>query len=135
MYKHILIPVANDNEHDSAASFEAAKALADPDATFTVLHVIEAIPTFVAAELPSDVLMRSHDEAEAELKATAAALPEAKTVLASGHAGSYIVQYAQKEAVDCIVIASHKPGIEDFFLGSTAARVVRHSQCSVHVIR
>lgn len=135
MYKHILIPVANDNEHDSAASFEAAKALADADTTFTVLHVIEAIPTFVAAELPSDVLMRSRDEAEAELKAAAAGLPGAKTVLASGHAGSYIVQYAQKENVDCIVIASHKPGIEDFFLGSTAARVVRHSQCSVHVIR
>jgi universal stress protein F len=25
--------------------------------------------------------------------------------------------------------------LQDYFLGSTAGRVVRHAQCSVHVIR
>jgi len=38
-------------------------------------------------------------------------------------------------AVDLIVIASHRPGLKDYFLGSTAGRVVRHSPCAVHVIR
>ncbi|WP_170501927.1 universal stress protein, partial [Ruegeria atlantica] len=37
--------------------------------------------------------------------------------------------------IDCIVLASHKPGMKDFFLGSTAALVVRHARCSVHVLR
>jgi universal stress protein F len=33
------------------------------------------------------------------------------------------------------VIASHRPGIQDYFLGSTASRVVRHANCTVHVMR
>ena len=36
---------------------------------------------------------------------------------------------------DCVVIASHRPGLQDYLLGSTAARVVRHAACSVHVLR
>ena len=52
-----------------------------------------------------------------------------------GHAGRSIVDYAEKNGVDLIVIASHRPGLQDFFLGSTAARVVRHAQCCVHVLR
>jgi universal stress protein F len=53
----------------------------------------------------------------------------------SGHAGRVIVDYASTNEIDCIIVASHRPGIGDFFLGSTAARVVRHANCSVHVIR
>ncbi len=42
---------------------------------------------------------------------------------------------AVAHAVDCIVIGSHKPGLSDYLLGSTAARVVRHAPCAVHVYR
>ena len=34
-----------------------------------------------------------------------------------------------------IMIASHKPGMSDYFIGSTASRVVRHSPVSVLVSR
>ncbi|MBT8411941.1 MAG: universal stress protein, partial [Octadecabacter sp.] len=43
--------------------------------------------------------------------------------------------FATDNSIDCIIMASHQPGLEDYFLGSTAARVVRHAKCSVHVIR
>lgn len=56
-------------------------------------------------------------------------------VVIEGHAGHTIVDYAAKNGVDCIVVASHRPGFQDYFLGSTAARVVRHAPCSVHVVR
>ena len=42
---------------------------------------------------------------------------------------------AEDDKVDLIIIASHKPGLQDYFLGSTAARVVRHASCSVLVVR
>jgi len=42
---------------------------------------------------------------------------------------------AQEKGVDLIIIASHRPGLQDYFLGSTAAKVVRHAKCSVLVIR
>jgi nucleotide-binding universal stress UspA family protein len=33
------------------------------------------------------------------------------------------------------VIASHRPGMADLLIGSTAAQVVRHAPCAVHVLR
>jgi nucleotide-binding universal stress UspA family protein len=42
---------------------------------------------------------------------------------------------AEEKGADLIIIASHRPGLKDYFLGSTAAKVVRHAKCSVLVIR
>jgi nucleotide-binding universal stress UspA family protein len=52
-----------------------------------------------------------------------------------GSAGQAIVDYAEAHGADCIIVHSHKPELSDYLLGSTAARVVRHAPCSVHVIR
>ena len=124
-----------DEKHDTQASYLAARALADEGAKFTVLHVMEAIPAYVASQIPEDVIARSRTEVENAMKASAGALPNATLVLKSGHAGSIIVDYASENGIDCIIMASHRPGIEDFSLGSTASRTVRHAKCSVHVIR
>jgi universal stress protein F len=135
MYSNILVPVIFDDGHDTQASYLAARALADEGAKFTVLHVMETIPAYVAAHIPDDVFVNSRAKIQKSLKQSAAALLDAETVLISGHAGRTIVDYSVEYDIDCIVMASHRPGIEDFFLGSTAGRVVRHSKCSVHVIR
>ena len=52
-----------------------------------------------------------------------------------GQAHHAIIEFAVKHGHDCIVIGSHKPGLVDYFIGSTAARVVRHAPCAVHVHR
>lgn len=135
MYKNVLVPVVFDQGHDTQASYLAALALANDDAKFTVMHVVEAIPAYVASQIPDTVMASSREEIEKLLRQSARALPGAKTVLTSGHAGSVIVDYATAHNIDCIIMASHRPGIEDFFLGSTASRVIRHAKCSVHVIR
>jgi len=135
MYKNILLPVVADGLHDTQASFLVARALADENAQFVVVHVLEDIPTYAMVGLDSDMLNTSRDKAERDLKSLAAALPGARTALLSGNAGREIVDFAADNNIDCIVMASHQPGLEDYFLGSTAARVVRHAKCSVHVIR
>ncbi len=135
MYKNILIPIVFDKAHDTEGSYNVARALADDDAEFTILHVVEEMPTFVANQIPGELLANSRHEAEVALAQSASALPGAKTVLRSGHAGRDIVDYAEDNGIDCIILASHRPGFEDFFLGSTADRVVRHAKCAVHVIR
>ncbi len=56
-------------------------------------------------------------------------------VLVEGHSGTTILEWAEANGVDCIVVASHRPGLTDYLLGSTAGRVVRHAACSVHVVR
>lgn len=135
MYNHILVPVVLSDGEGVAASYAAARALANRDAKFSVIHVLEEIPGFVAVDIPSNILTKAAESADKALKESAKALPGATAKLLRGNAGTAILNYAEENGVDCIIIASHKPGIEDYFLGSTAARVVRHAQCSVHVIR
>lgn len=135
MYKNILVPVIFDERHDTQASYLVARALADEGADFTVMHVMESIPSYAATQIPAELLAKSRSKVEQTLKKSARALPGTSPVLVSGHAGRLIVDYANENGIDCIVIASHVPGIENIFLGSTADRVVRHAKCSVHVIR
>lgn len=135
MYHNILVPVAFGEGHDTQAALLAARKLASEDARFTVLHVMEAIPAYVASQIPPDVMARSRDDAKKALHQVASGLPDASVVMATGHAGRMIVDHAKAHGIDCIVIASHKPGLENLFLGSTADRVVRHATCAVHVIR
>ncbi|MFC6638560.1 universal stress protein [Sulfitobacter sp. JBTF-M27] len=135
MYKNILVPVLLDKEHDTAASYEVAQAISEDGAKFHVIHVMETIPSYATTQIPQEILDHTRQEAAEEMNASAKALPGAETHLVSGHAGRAILDYADKHGCDCIVLASHRPGMEDFFLGSTAARVVRHAKCSVHVIR
>ena len=135
MYKNILIPVVLDELHDTQSSFLAAKALASEGAAMTVLHVVEDLPTYVSSQMPADLLAANRAETERELATLAKGLEGAKAKMVHGHSGRTIVDYANENNVDCIVIASHIPGLQDYFLGSTADRVVRHAKCSVHVIR
>lgn len=41
----------------------------------------------------------------------------------------------QKLPADMVIIASHRPDITTYLLGSNAAAVVRHAECSVLVVR
>lgn len=135
MYKKILVPVLFDNEHDTSGAYDVARALAEDGAEFHIIHVMETIPAYATVQIPEELMKKTKEEAARSLIESAKAFPNAKTHLVGGHAGRTIVDYATEYGIDCIVIASHKPGLEDFFLGSTASRVVRHAKCSVHVIR
>lgn len=135
MYKNILVPVLLDSSRSTQASYEVARALADEDAKFTVIHVLEAVPVYVEAQIPTEALAESHKVAEAALRRSVEDFPDVAIALVSGHSGQTILEYAEANAIDCIILASHQPNVTDFFLGSTAARVVRHAKCAVHVIR
>lgn len=135
MYKHILIPIELEHNRDASVAIALAKKLLEEGGQITALHVIEAIPGYVAANLPGDYLTIRRTEAMAALQAELGGASEVNAVIVVGHAGRTIQEYAEKHDSDCIVMASHQPGIQDYFMGSTAAWVVRHSKCSVHVIR
>ena len=135
MYKNILVPVSFENSKDFEGALQAARTLADKDAKITLLHVLEQIPSYAISYVPHDFMEESRKAINERLKQQAATLKNAVGVLVEGHSGRTILEWAESNEVDCIVIASHKPGAADLFLGSTAARVVRHAQCAVHVVR
>lgn len=135
MYKNVLVPVTLDHSRSFGAALDIARLLSDEGSAITVLNVIEVVPTYVDQYLPDNHYEARRSEVEAKLKAELGGVKDAKPVVVNGHAGTTIVDYAVKQGVDCIVITSHRPGLQDYFLGSTAARVVRHAPCAVHVVR
>ncbi|MEC7762391.1 MAG: universal stress protein [Pseudomonadota bacterium] len=135
MYKNILVPIAFDETRDSKTALEIAHAISEDGAKITALHVVEEIPSYVAQYLPEGQMASNVHELEATLAEKINGEVGVDVVVIEGHAGHTIVDYAAKNGIDCIVVASHRPGFQDYFLGSTAARVVRHAPCSVHVVR
>lgn len=135
MYKNILVPVALDHGPNTATALGLARTLLSEGGRITALTVIEAIPPYVSQYLPEGQEQKTRDAVQKELKAELGDAKDITPVVITGHAGRTILEYAEEHGIDCIVIASHRPGLQDYFLGSTAARVVRHAPCSVHVVR
>lgn len=134
MYKKILVPMALDHGI-SASTLEIAKALTGGGGDITALHVYEAPQGSASAYLDADAVKESVKRAEAILAEKTAGLEGVTPVMVKGHTYRSIVDFAAEHGVDCIVIGSHRPGFSDYLLGSTAARVVRHAPCAVHVFR
>lgn len=135
MYNNILIAVALEHSPHANEALQVARTLANDSAHFTALHVIEELPNYVVSQIPDDLLADRKPEAQAELISELGGVPDVDPVVVYGHAGRTIVSFAEDKDVDCIVIASHKPGMQDLFIGSTAQRVVRHARCAVHILR
>ncbi|WP_439122293.1 universal stress protein [Marivita sp.] len=134
MYNKILVPMALD--HDiSPQTLEVARVLSSSAGEIIALHVYEAPHGAVSAYLDEDVVKAGYETARTRLQEKIAGLEGVTPALIKGHSSRTIIDYAAQNKVDCIVIGSHKPGLSDFFLGSTAARVVRHAPCAVHVHR
>lgn len=134
MYQNILVPMALD--HDlSPETLAIAKALLADGGEITALHVYEAPNGSVAAYLDEEIVRAAVKHAEDTLADKLKAHPEVKGRMEKGHTARTIIDFAAANDIDCIVIGSHKPGLRDYLLGSTAAKVVRHAGCAVHVKR
>lgn len=136
MPKTIIVPVALAQIEKAQAMLDVARQLGGADGEIVLVTVIEEVPGYVAAELPAGLLENAADEARGELRTLARnAGMELAVEVRKGNPATAILAVASERNADVIVIASHRPGLQDYFLGSTAARVVRHAKCSVHVIR
>ncbi|MEM7269791.1 MAG: universal stress protein [Pseudomonadota bacterium] len=136
MYDHILVPVAVQHEGRGPAMLKAADSLLSEGGKITLFHVTEIIPNFAAPHIPAELLAdeaRSVSATLRDLSEQTKAQVEIKTAI--GSPARKIVDAAQELGADCIVIASHDPQLADYLLGSTAAWVARHAECSVHIIR
>ncbi len=134
MYQKILVPMALDHGI-SPQTLEIARALLSPEGTIVALHVFEVPKGSVSAYVGEDIIQKGFDRAAEILREKASHLDGIGTDVVRGEAHRKIIDYAVQHDFDCIVIGSHKPDISDYFIGSTAARVVRYAPCAVHVHR
>lgn len=136
MYKNIVVAVDIGHGELGGQLVEKAVQLLDAGGRITLLYVLDEVPAYIAAELPSDLGDRRNAEARVELKALAQSVSaDADVEVRTGAPSGQILQCAEDIDADLIMIASHRPGLSDYFIGSTAARVVRHAQCSVLISR
>lgn len=136
MYSKILVPIDLHQADKAKVMLDAARQLGDEGVSIVLLHVVEDVPTYVAAELPRGIMENSRAEAVRGLEDMARKEGlDAKVDVRVGQPASTILAAAGEHGSDVIIIASHRPGFQDYLIGSTAARVVRHAHCSVLVIR
>lgn len=139
MFKTILVPVDISQLDAAIQALSLAKDVAKArGGKIVLLNVVEEVPNYIAAEIPAEILSNSVERAETELMAFAereGMAGDAEIVIRRGHAARDILTFASERKADMIVMASHDPGIADYFLGSVAGHVVRHAHCSVLVVR
>ena len=139
MFASILVPIdAAHTEAGGKALALAADIAKTQGGKITVLHVIEFIPGYVAGQVMSELIEQNRRKSESAIRKVVAAhdpANEIQIILREGHVAREILDYASKNNVNMIVIASHNPGPADYIFGSVAAHVVRHAHCSVLVAR
>ncbi|MGP9789066.1 universal stress protein [Roseinatronobacter sp. NSM] len=138
MYTSIVIAAALFNEGATTrAALDKARKLLSAGGKVTLVHVIDEIPGYVAAAIPQSQISARRKDVEDQLAAIAAEFSDitVEAVIRQGQPSASILGCAQEANADLIMIASHKPGLSDYFIGSTAARIVRHAQVSVLVTR
>ena len=141
MYTDILLPVDLGNENSWAKALPAAIEYCE--AFGSNLHVMTVMPDFrspmVAQFFPDDHEDKLMDNAKDVLhKFVADRVPEeikVQHIVADGTIYKAIIETADDIGADLIIMGSHRPELQDYLLGPNAARVVRHSQKSVLVVR
>ncbi len=141
MFKKILLPV--DLEHSDAAARALRLALEEVERSNAELYVMTVAPGFgmplVASFFDEDTVKKAMKVIADHLKEYVKThIPKAvkpKLIVAEGNPPEQILKQARKNGIDLIVIPSHDNEMEQIFLGSVAAKVVRHSRCSVLVVK
>lgn len=136
LYRSILLPIDVAHPETAPAMFEKAKALLEPGGTLTTVYVVPEIPAYVLAEMNEGFLpvtIRKNEKLLQDLVIDAGV--QAKVQILTGQAPRAILAAAEDSGADLVIVSSHRPGLADYLLGSTAARVVRHATCAVLVIR
>ena len=139
MYDEILVPT--DGSPAAAAAIEHAVTLAERfDSTVHALYVVDAT-AYSTLEAGSGVVVEALErEGEGAVDAVreaaeAAGVPVSEHVV-SGTAYKSILEYADEEGVDLIVMGTHgRRGLDRYLLGSVTERVVRSADQPVLTVR
>jgi nucleotide-binding universal stress UspA family protein len=141
MFKNILVPIHLEYKKNHKKLFVGALSLLDKEnGKMTLLNIDEnSAHSRIYPILDEN---NEHEYEQSALKilkeiAEENSLPIDKVSFVIEHGSVYqkILEEAEKIKADTIVMMATKPGLDSYFISSTAARVVRHSSCEVLIIR
>jgi nucleotide-binding universal stress UspA family protein len=138
-FRRILVAV--DGSEPSRTALQVALDLAEAvGGEVEALGVEGPLPLFAATSGEVEEAVRERaayvrgvlDEARSAGAARGVAIT---TTALAGHPAEVIVRHAEERRADLIVVGHKGHFLQDFPLGSTAARVTRHAPCPVLVVR
>ena len=136
MFKTILLPVDVAHLDEGQKTLQVALKIMSPDTAIYLLYVMEDIPNWTDLDLPPNFKEDSMQTAREALETIAETTDkEVRVEVRTGHAYSTILKEAEALNADLIILASHKPGLKEYFIGSNTTKVVSHANCSVVVVR
>ena len=132
------ILVAYDGSESAKRALEEAAKLIQDGGTVTVVSVAEELPQFGRAA--AMLVPEEHEERRRELREAKTMLTDrgvaAKVVERRGDAATMILDEAEKEGVELIVIGTRGLGAgKRWLLGSVSTKVLHHAPSNVLVVR
>lgn len=139
----ISILAAVDLLHEESDQHVADEAICLAQSHNADLHLVFVIPdqhhSYVQHYVPKEMKAQVVSDANTDLAVFAGKLEpgdiEMHTHVRRGTVYSEIINLSDEIGANFVVIGSNRPGLSDFFIGPNAARVARHAQCSVLVVR
>lgn len=132
------ILVAYDGSESAKRALEEAAKLVRDDGTLTVVSVAEELPQFgraAAMLVPEEDEERRHELREAKAMLAERGIT-AKVVERRGDAATMILDEAEKEGVELIVMGTRGLGSgKRWLLGSVSTKVLHHAPSNVLVVR
>ncbi len=135
MYKNILIPVELDHDVDAGTIIATAQRLMSDQGKITLVAVLEDVPSYVVEYATIKPANHVRDDVKSRLRAIAEGHEDLETTVLTGKPGVVIPELASEMDTDLIVVNSQRPGAQEYYLGSTASRIVRRAHCAVLVLR
>ncbi len=141
MYKNIIFPIDLTEESSWQTTLPVVKEYAK--AFGSRIHLMTVIPdsgmSMVSQYFSGDAVEKIVQETNKALHAFSekefSKDIEVKHIVTQGIVYNSIISAAKQIGADLIVMSAHRPELKDYLLGPNAARVVRHSECSVLVVR
>jgi nucleotide-binding universal stress UspA family protein len=141
MYKDILFPV--DLNQESSWEKALPTAVEFCKSFGATLHVFTVVPDFgmsvVGSYFPDDfeqkALQASREQLHEFVRQHVPEGVKVQHIVGYGTVYDEILRVAREIKADLILLAAHRPELKDFLLGPNAARVVRHFEGSVLVVR
>jgi nucleotide-binding universal stress UspA family protein len=141
MFKSILVPIDLTNTDLAKPAVATAVLLSQTsNGTIRLLNVLHVTPVMLTEYVPADfdMLQRQSSQEALAIVAREVGIEQSRisSVVRQGSSVYHeILEESQAVNADLIVMASHRPAMKTYFLGSNAGYVVRYASCSVLVVR
>lgn len=140
MFKSILVPIDLADTDLAKPAIETAASLSKSSGgVVRLVNVMPMTPVMLAEYVPPDFDAQQRQTSDEALSIVAreSGIDSKRISTSVRQGGIYheVLEEAAAVGADLIVMTSHRPSMQSYFLGSNAGHVVRYAKCSVLVVR